>query len=158
MGVRIVDGKREWYAFFLQNPPSWFTQKVQRWEVFFANLVKSRTQAGPGRTVKQEQEDISPNHVQRINLIFVHENTSIYSHISVRSTHMPLQCLHRLSDSRAFHQTTAKLETSRIRKHQVVLPGLNSILQHDNHSYTTFVYVPGIVCCLRFFAWQKSQD
>ena len=24
----------------------------------------SRTQAGPGRTVKQEQEEISPNHVQ----------------------------------------------------------------------------------------------
>ena len=30
-----------------------------------------RTQAGPGRTVKQEQEEISPNHVQRLNLISV---------------------------------------------------------------------------------------
>ena len=31
----------------------------------------SNSQAGPGRTVKQEQEEISPNHVQRINLISV---------------------------------------------------------------------------------------
>ena len=27
-------------------------------------VLLSRTQAGPGRTVKQEQEDISRNHVQ----------------------------------------------------------------------------------------------
>ena len=33
-------------------------------------FLLSRTQAGPGRTVKQEQEEISPNHV-RINLISV---------------------------------------------------------------------------------------
>ena len=32
----------------------------------------SRTQAGPGRAVKQEQEEISPNHAQRLNLISVH--------------------------------------------------------------------------------------
>ena len=32
----------------------------------------SRTQAGPGRTVKQEQDEISPNHVQRLNLISVY--------------------------------------------------------------------------------------
>ena len=29
----------------------------------------SRTQARPGRTVKQEREEISPNHVQRLNII-----------------------------------------------------------------------------------------
>ena len=34
-------------------------------------ILFSRTQAGPGRTVKQEQEEISPNHVQRIYLISV---------------------------------------------------------------------------------------
>ena len=34
------------------------------------NLL-SRTQAGPGRTVKKEQEEISPNHVQRLNLFSV---------------------------------------------------------------------------------------
>ena len=27
-------------------------------------ILLSNSQAGPGRTVKQEQEDISPNHVQ----------------------------------------------------------------------------------------------
>ena len=34
-------------------------------------ILLSMTQAGPGRTVKQEQEEISPNHVQRLNLISV---------------------------------------------------------------------------------------
>ena len=32
----------------------------------------SRTQAGPGRAVKEQQEQNTPNHVQRINLISVH--------------------------------------------------------------------------------------
>ena len=31
----------------------------------------SSTQAGPGRAVKEQQEQNSPNHVQRINLISV---------------------------------------------------------------------------------------
>ena len=30
-------------------------------------ILLSRTQAGPGRAVKQEQEEISPNHVQAIS-------------------------------------------------------------------------------------------
>ena len=34
-------------------------------------ILLSRTQAGPGRTVKQEQEEMSPNPVQRLNLISV---------------------------------------------------------------------------------------
>ena len=34
-------------------------------------ILLSRTQTRPGRTVKQEQEEISPNHVQRLNLISV---------------------------------------------------------------------------------------
>ena len=35
--------------------------------LMFADLVKQ----DPGRTINQEQEDISPNHVQRLNLISV---------------------------------------------------------------------------------------
>ena len=34
-------------------------------------IVLSNSQAEPGRTVQQEQEEISPNHVQRLNLISV---------------------------------------------------------------------------------------
>ena len=34
-------------------------------------VLLNRTQAGPGRTVKQEQEESAPNHVQRLNLIVV---------------------------------------------------------------------------------------
>ena len=41
-------------------------------EIYSLQIVLSRTKAGPGRTVKQEQEEISPNHVQRLNLISVH--------------------------------------------------------------------------------------
>ena len=37
-------------------------------------VLLSRTQAGPGRTVKQEQEEISSNHVQTvINLSVLYE-------------------------------------------------------------------------------------
>ena len=36
----------------------------------------SRTQAGPGRTVKKEQEESSPNHVQRVYLISVHKTVA----------------------------------------------------------------------------------
>ena len=35
-------------------------------------ILLSRTRAGPARTVKQEQEEISPNHVLRLNLISVY--------------------------------------------------------------------------------------
>ena len=41
---------------------------MYRDEINSLQILLSRTHAGPGRTVKQEQEEISPNHVQRINL------------------------------------------------------------------------------------------
>ena len=44
---------------------------IYRDEIYSLQILLSRTQAGPGRTVKHEQEDVSPNHVQRINLISV---------------------------------------------------------------------------------------
>ena len=44
---------------------------IYRDEIYSLQILLSRTQAGPGRAVKQEQEEISPNHVQRINLISV---------------------------------------------------------------------------------------
>ena len=44
---------------------------VYRDEIYSLQIVLSRTQARPGRTVKQGQEEISPNHVRRINLISV---------------------------------------------------------------------------------------
>ena len=33
-------------------------------EIYSLQNLLSRTQAGPGRTLKQEQEEISPNHTQ----------------------------------------------------------------------------------------------
>ena len=44
---------------------------MYRDEIKSLQILLSRTQAGQGRTVKQEQEEISPNHVRRINLIYV---------------------------------------------------------------------------------------
>ena len=41
-----------------------FGQKEYRAEKKSGQILLSRTQAGPGRTVKQEQEEISRNHVQ----------------------------------------------------------------------------------------------
>ena len=46
-------------------------------EIYSLQNLLSRTQAGPGRAVKKEQEEISPNHVQRINLISVPEEEEI---------------------------------------------------------------------------------
>ena len=40
-------------------------------EIYSLQNLLSKTQEGPGRTVKKEQEEISPNHVQRLNLISV---------------------------------------------------------------------------------------
>ena len=45
--------------------------KKYRDEINSLQIQLSRTQAGPGRAVKEEQEQNSPNHVQRINLISV---------------------------------------------------------------------------------------
>ena len=36
---------------------------VQRCEIYSFQIFLSRSKAGPGRTVKQEQEEISPNHL-----------------------------------------------------------------------------------------------
>ena len=41
-------------------------------EINSLQIQLSRTQAGPGRAVKEQQEQNSPNHVQRINLISVY--------------------------------------------------------------------------------------
>ena len=44
---------------------------LYRDEIYSPQILLSWTQAGAGRTDKQEREEISPNHVQRINLISV---------------------------------------------------------------------------------------
>ena len=48
-----------------------FIQWLYRDEIYSLQNLLIRTQAGSGITVKKEQEEISPNHVQRINLISV---------------------------------------------------------------------------------------
>ena len=44
---------------------------MYRDEIYSLQILLSRTQAGPGRTVKQEEEEVSPNHIRRLNLISV---------------------------------------------------------------------------------------
>ena len=44
---------------------------IYRDEINSLQIQLSRTQAGPGRAVKEQQEQNSPNHVQRINLTSV---------------------------------------------------------------------------------------
>ena len=48
---------------------SWYS--IYRGEINSLQIQLSRTEAGPGRAVKEQQEQNSPNHVQRINLISV---------------------------------------------------------------------------------------
>ena len=66
---------------------------MYRDEIYSLHNLLSRTQAGPGRTVEKEQEEISPNHVQRINLISV-EGCS--GRPSVLSSRQP-EVLHKLN-------------------------------------------------------------
>ena len=44
---------------------------LYRDEINSLQIQLSSTQAGPGRAVKEQQEQNSPNHVQRVNLISV---------------------------------------------------------------------------------------
>ena len=53
-------------------------------EIYPLQNLLSRTQAEPGRTVKKEQEEISPNHVQRINLISVYKVRELVSTSKLR--------------------------------------------------------------------------
>ena len=46
-------------------------------EINSLQIQLSRTQAGPGRAVKKQQEQNSPNHVQRIDLISVHMMSAV---------------------------------------------------------------------------------
>ena len=48
---------------------------MYRDEINSLQIQLSRTQAGPGRAVQEQQEQNSPNHVQRINLISVLNGT-----------------------------------------------------------------------------------
>ena len=50
-------------------------------------ILLSRTQAGPGRAVKQEQEEISPNHVQAI-----YGASVLASNPDIRSARLYGQC------------------------------------------------------------------
>ena len=66
-------------SYISENQPSVQVKKsvkvsakwVYRDETYSLQSLLSRTQAGPGTTVKKEQEEISPIRVQRLNLISV---------------------------------------------------------------------------------------
>ena len=45
--------------------------RIYRDDIKSLQILLSRTQAGPVRTIKKEQEEILPNHIQRIKLISV---------------------------------------------------------------------------------------
>ena len=63
--VAVVNSICPKFTYFLKK------SVFYRDEIYSLQNLLSRTQAGPGRSVKKEQEEISPNHVQRINLISV---------------------------------------------------------------------------------------
>ena len=75
-GVSIISHNTKTYFFNHENSFQIGLESLngitilEYWESL--EILLSRTQAGPGRTVKEEQEEISPNHVQRINLLSVH--------------------------------------------------------------------------------------
>ena len=66
LGVYNSNGKNEFSQ--IERMP----RQVYRDEINSLQIQLSRTQAGPGRAVKEQQELNSPNHIQRINLISVY--------------------------------------------------------------------------------------
>ena len=52
-----------WCCFRLMDS-YWFGHVSTEMRFYSLQILLSRTQAGPGRTVKQEQEEIAPNHVK----------------------------------------------------------------------------------------------
>ena len=70
-GSTISDEDRTDNRGIRKTPRSICPRNKYRDEIYSLRILLSRTQAGPGRTVKEEQEQISPNHIQKINLISV---------------------------------------------------------------------------------------
>ena len=68
--INSVREKGNWEGCQVVGQKVMFSWKY-RDEIYSLQILLSRTQAGPGRTVKQQQEETSPNHVQKINRISV---------------------------------------------------------------------------------------
>ena len=73
-------------------------------------ILLSRTQAGPGRTVKQEQEEISPNHVQTFSgcsvcIDFHTGDTEIHHVVEVKLIRMQHSCCEWLKNTCAANHT-----------------------------------------------------
>ena len=64
------------------------------------HFLLSRTQAGPGRTVKQEQEQISRNHVQTFSrgsvLITIHPQTKVPFPFPLFGVGVPFENVYRV--------------------------------------------------------------
>ena len=58
-------------AFDMAPFSNFYQDDIYRDEINSLQIQLRRTQAGPGRAVKEQQEQNSPNHVQRINFISV---------------------------------------------------------------------------------------
>ena len=55
-------------------------------------FLLSRTQAGPGRTVKQEEEEINRNHVQTFSGCSVEESSDDDRDIIMHACEYPILC------------------------------------------------------------------
>ena len=63
-----------WPTCNMQHPEFATDRTLYRGEIYSLQILLIRTQAGPGRAVKEQQEQNSPNHVQRINLPSVYNS------------------------------------------------------------------------------------
>ena len=75
-----------------------FSRSLYRDETNSLQIQLSRTQAGPGRAVKEQQEQNSPNHVLRINLISVHQQDSALSRQNSRFCLLSVFCCTPMQD------------------------------------------------------------
>ena len=73
------------------------------------HILLSNGQAGPGRTVKQEQEEISPKHVQAFILGSVHTRTQTETDLDGREGDWKLEDL-RIHSSETAHGAATKMK------------------------------------------------
>ena len=111
-----------------------FGDYLYRDEIYSLQILLSTTKAGPGRTVKKEQEEISPNHVQRLNLISVLCPPYMYKIDS--ETQTSPERLPKYRRLHAWHTMGSYLSCSK------------SIVKHFSHKKLKANALPALFCSL----------
>ena len=77
LGIKLWHRIQCWKVVVTEYRATRIIEEVYRGSNKGLHVMLSMTLAGPGRTVKQEQEEISRNHIQTFICLSVHLNVSL---------------------------------------------------------------------------------